>query len=763
MSAPFVWIFVCFAAGIWGSRFYYFDAVLLFPVIAIALLSARYAGFRLALASSLLLILLLGTALSQQGLTEYNGNDLRSLVRFREREVVSIEGRLLRTPEISREYFVLQVEVDLLSGIPCKGVARLTVTGDLEQPLVTGDRIQSFARLRLPRNFRTPGAFDYEQYLRGQNIHVMGSIKSSKLIHKIQQGKGVKSYFSTVRMSWIRRTILNYSPAEAGVLRALWLDDRGGLSQGQERILTDAGIFHVIAISGFHISVLLVILFLLLKHFVSFRIAIVTASLCLLFYFVLLEGRSSVTRAFLSFLVLAFAIWRYEHIRVANWICLSAWIQLLLNPQELYDAGFQLTYLSTATILFLVLPVCRIFRRLAKVYRYCLGFIVTGVVVQIVLIPYQLYVFHRVPVNTFLANIIAVPLSSVLIASSILLMPLPVLAKFLSIPVRQSIQILMDSAGLFAEHGVRIVPTPSLFLVFGFYSFLAFAVVAARLRWRAFFIALSLVFLTVTLIPKEREGAAHFQAHFLDVGQGDAILLEYPDGTFDLVDGGGFFNLEALDTGQAILLPYLCRMGVTALNRVFLTHAHADHMNGLISLMRYFPVKELYVTRQPVGTFGYQHFLRSINRGASAISRGTSFQQAGVRLEVLSPDDSNKRNRVANDDSLVLLIHYRGRRILLTGDVEMNAEEVLSRRFSQPIDYLKVPHHGSKTSSSPNFLRALKPRAAFISVGTNNWFGHPDPTVLDRYKENHVMVFRTDWHGTIKLRITGQGDEVITW
>ncbi len=333
---------------------------------------------------------------------------------------------------------------------------------DLNEVLIVGDHVQSFARMRLPRNFRTLGAFDYEQYLRAQGIHVLGTIKNSKLVHKTHGDRSFRSYFSAIRLKWIRNTIQNFSAPNAGILRALWLDDRGGLNQGQEQVLIDAGIFHVIAISGFHISVLLVILFYALKRFISFRWSIALACLLLFVYFLILEGRSSVTRAFLSFLILAFAIWRYEQIRLANWICLSAFIQLVLNPQELYDSGFQLTYLSTAAILFLVAPVCRKFSKFPKLYKYPLNFVVAGAIVQIVLIPYQIYLFHRIPLFTFFANIGAVPVSSVLIASSSLLMPIPMLARFLHRPIQATIAGFMNSAGLFADYGVRIMRFPSV-------------------------------------------------------------------------------------------------------------------------------------------------------------------------------------------------------------------------------------------------------------------------------------------------------------
>jgi competence protein ComEC len=661
---------------------------------------------------------------------------------------------------LSDEYFVLHLRIQSVSGVPCESRARLTVTGELKEPWIIGDRIQSFARFRLGKNFRTEGAFDYERHLRTEGIHVLGTIKSPLLIHRMGAEASFRRYTSRIRLNWIRNTIQNFSTPNSGILRALWLDDRGGLGRAEEQTLMDAGIFHVIAISGFHISVLLLLLFFGLKTILTFRWAVGAACLLMFGYFLILEGRSSVTRSFLSFLIFSFAIWRYERIQLGNWICLSAFVQLAMNPQELFDTGFHLTYLSTATILFIVVPVCKKLTGLSRLIRYPLNFIVAGVIVQVVLIPYQIYVFHRVPLFTFFANIVAVPISSVLIASSTILMPLPFLTKIVRMPVQGMIQVFLNSSGIFADQGVRIIPSSHLTVILGFYAILIFAIVAKRRLWKTALFASSCLLLFFILFPGAAKPGGVLQVHFLDVGQGDAILLEYPDGTYDLIDGGGFFNSDALDTGQAILIPYLCRLGVTRLHRVFLTHAHADHMNGLVSLMRYIPVDEFYITREPVGESSYQQFLRKINRAPVRISHGRRFEQGGVKLEVLSPDDSNRTLRVKNDDSLVLLVQYRGKSVLLTGDIEARGEQILGNRIQSRVDYVKVPHHGSKSSSSLALLETLRPHAAFISVGSNNWFGHPNPAVLSRYRQKHVLVYRTDLHGTIRLRISDHESRV---
>src|SRR4029079_17543861 len=143
--------------------------------------------------------------------------------------------------------------------------------------------------------------------------------------------------------------------------------------------------------------------------------------------------------------------------------------------------------------------------------------------------------------------------------------------------------------------------------------------------------------------------------------------------------------------------------------------------------------------------------LRNIQRTPIPICRGKKFNEGVVEIKVLAPDDARKTTKVANDDSLVLLLTYGKQKILLTGDIEFGAEKKLAGRILAPVDFLKVPHHGSRTSSSDLLLSILKPRIAFVSVGFNNWFGHPHPEVIERYRRKHVILYRTDRDGASSI------------
>lgn len=759
MFAPFVWIFVCFSAGIFAGKYCSIPAWLVAGAMLCAGLSLCSRKFYLALLAHGLFFFLLGQQFCVNQRQEYN-NDLRRWVQGNEGETVRIVGQVLSTPEISADYFTLRTRVVSISGSDLSGVVRLTVSGSATQFPMAGDVIETFGRLRLPIGFLAEGTFDYPQYLMKEGIHALGSVKSASLIHIIRRNHSVRFLFSSIRQRMISRIRANFSPSDAAILRALWLDDRSGLSRETEQILIDAGIFHVIAISGFHIGVVVFLSFLLLRKVVHYRIALVVLAIILLLYFLLLEGRSSITRSFLMFLILAFSVWRYETPNWSNVLCLSAMIQLIWNPMELFDPGFHLTYLSTAAILFLAVPVIKKIRLPRKFYQWIFDFLLTTIAIQFVLLPYQAYFFHKIPVISLLANWVAVPVSSILIAIGMIVLPLPFLQAIGEPILHFLLNCFVGSCEFFSVIWKHTIPIPSPILIVLFYLSLLGCLILRGWVIRSISAVVCILTAAVIAFPGDPEPKEYFRIHFIDVGQGDAILLEYPDGSFDLVDGGGSWNRDALDVGESVLVPYLSYCGVRSIHRVFLSHAHADHMNGLLTLLEYLPVQEFYVTRKPVGDPGYQALLRLLPAFPKSLKQGERIDQNGVSIEVLAPSDNRQTLRVANDDSMVLMVEFDGKRIILAGDAEKETESKLLLHNDLMVDFLKVPHHGSLSSSTGSFLDKMKMKAVFISVGRQNWFGHPHPEVLKRYRQRHALIYRTDQLGTIRLTLTGNQSSI---
>ncbi len=311
------------------------------------------------------------------------------------------------------------------------------------------------------------------------------------------------------------------------------------------------------------------------------------------------------------------------------------------------------------------------------------------------------------------------------------------------------------------------IPTPPVWL--GIVLSVAFVALAvARGRWRRAATGAAVAALLALLVwhpfpPEFHRG--QLEMSVMDVGQGDSILLVFPDGKRMLMDGGGIPTFghqtrSQLDTGEDIVAPYLWERGMRNVDIVALSHAHDDHIGGLPALVADFHPRELWTGATP-DSAGWRKLRDEAARDGVKVvplEAPRHFDFGGAAIDVLAPLADYVPNDIPkNNDSLVLRIRYGKRVFLLTGDVEKPIEyRMLDENEITPIDVLKVAHHGSRTSSTERFLDAANAAFAIISVGTDNSYGHPNRDVLARLSEHHAEVLRTDRHGLITVRTDGQ-------
>ena len=426
--------------------------------------------------------------------------------------------------------------------------------------------------------------------------------------------------------------------------------------------------------------------------------------------------------------------------------------------------------------------------------------VLLSVVIQWGMMPILAQDFHRVSLAGPLSNIPAVILTGMIVPLGFLTLLATFVWARLSLLLARMLGFLATSllaivkwVSAWPRVSYR-VPGPPIWLIVAFLVALICVAVAARaavalrtnrlarrefappirpLEWTAIvaLVALTALVATHPFAPILNRGK--LEVSVLDVGQGDSIFTAFPDGRTMLIDGGGQPGSEwvggqrsGLDVGEQVVSPYLWSRGIKRLDVIALTHAHHDHLDGLHSVMQNFRVGELWIGRDEE-THAFEDLLKEAReRGVPVVHEvsGSKFDWDGVTGDVLWPADLTPVNEASNDDSLVLRLEDGSVRFLLAGDIQKKVEQRLVKENPGiTADFLKVPHHGSKTSSTPDFVAAVAPKVAVVSAGEANPFGHPAPGTVERYAQAGVRLLRTDRDGAVTAITDGHGLTVTTF
>jgi competence protein ComEC len=387
-------------------------------------------------------------------------------------------------------------------------------------------------------------------------------------------------------------------------------------------------------------------------------------------------------------------------------------------------------------------------------------------------LPIVAFAFNRVTFSALILNYAAIPLVAAIMTIGYLFIPLALVSSTL---VRPPVFVLNFIIDLLRQTSHLLdfipllsfrVPTPHLWTIAGYFICLGLFVVPwknKKQRW-----ILSLCFLAFFMILITYPFPSHskdLKVTFIDVGQGDSVLLEFPGKTKMLVDGGGTPD-GSFDVGEKVLSPFLWRKGIKKIDYLVLTHAHPDHMNGLIAVARNFKIKNYWEGFSPQESDAYCQLMEALS---SRVTRkkmfsGDSISIGDIRIRVLHPIKKDPGiHRVHNNLSLVLHIINGQNSFLLTGDIEKESEaKILEGPAPLDSTVMKSPHHGSKSSSTMEFIEGVSPEIIVITVGRGNWYGLPHPDVLERYADFGATVYRTDLHGAIEITSNTMGISVRT-
>jgi competence protein ComEC len=607
----------------------------------------------------------------------------------------------------------------------------------------------------------------------------------------------------------------------SAMMRAVLIGDSSKLEKVWTEDFRRTGTYHALVISGLHITVLAgVFLFLMRLCFVPQGAALVATALVGWLYALVSGWQAPVIRAAAGFTMFVAVRYFYRKPRLLNLLAAIALGFLICDPEQMFEASFQLSFLSVAAIGALAIPLLertsaplaaglpglsepardphldpraahfrvelrliaetlwlwtRIPLRLwlaviglaARAFFFVYETAVISTTIQFGLaLPMALY-FHRLSITGVSANIfIMLPMSAVV--------PVGFLAIFTgwNVPAAIAGWLLAFSQWVARVHVAWEpdwrVPGPPLWLAITLTaSLIAMAVLRTRRVMLLSALAASAVLLAVVVThpfpPRVEPGMLELTA--IDVGQSESLFLSFPDGKLMLIDGGGIpafgrRRKARLDIGEDVVSPYLWSRSIRRLDTVVLSHAHEDHIGGLAAIIVNFRPRELWTgaTGDSPDWLRLRDLARSRGVRIVPLQAARKFAYGGASLEVLAPFSNYETGEsVRNNDSLALRLRYGRHTFLLTGDIERQVEwELAARGTLERSDVLKVAHHGSRTSSSAPFLDAVQPLFGLVSVGYGNSFNMPNPDVLERLEERHVRVLRTDDWGMVSISTDGR-------
>lgn len=724
------------------------------------------------------------------------------------------------TKHLNRQKCILRTEFleSKSKSFPVKGRIRLTVSGDA--PILSmGDRIVFWGRIRSIRNFSNPGGFNYQRYMAFKKVWGSVYVSAHKLT-RIEKnvGKGVGAVISGARhrMSGLIDKIGDKE--QQGVLKALIVGDRNAISPELRKAFNRVGAGHLLAISGLHIGIVATVSFLffrwMLSHIRFFLLnawtkkGAVLLSIVPVLVYGLLSGMSpSTQRAVIMVIVFLTAfLFEREH-DLINTLALAAMIILIVHPPSVFSISFQFSFAAVLAIIYGLSRLPPLWssgqsrtrkQKWSKATIKLYFFFMTSFFAVIGTLPLVMHYFNQVSLIGLPANVIFIPLIGFVVV------PLGIMAAFIYPLTVSGALVCLKAGSAVLEYVIKIINvisgwsfaaiktvTPNYLEIFCFYVlfWVLLNLKSVQIRMP---VALSkdqssqsknsiqkpviIVGLLMVLMLSADMGYWLYQrcwrddlrVTMIDVGHGNASLLELPHGYNMLIDGGGFSDNRVFDVGASIIAPFLWQKKIRTIDSIVLSHPNSDHLNGLIYIAENFHVKNVWTNHETANTFGYRIFMETIKKNniqMPAYNKITGVHDInGIHIDVLYPpvDFIEKKEietwRNLNNNSLVLKVSLGATSFLFPGDIKARAEYELISTAGDKLKstVLLAPHHGSRTSSTEPFLGKVNPEVVIISSRWKSRFGFPHPSVLKRYNKKECRVLETAHNGAVSMRTDGR-------
>ena len=765
--------------------------------------------FKIFLNSKVLITIFIFSVISNT-ITIYQNNKYNIIYKDKE----NLEGKALVVSEKEDKEYSYLYKIKVLN-IENKKEGKntylyLRVNKKSDILLEYGDIISFKGEFQEPSKKRNYGGFDYKNYLKTLKIYGTIKLENGEVLEK-NKGNILISFSNKISNSVKEKIYDLLNEREANLLIGLLLGDDDNIDNDIEEAFKISSLSHILAVSGMQVTYIITAIYFIFNNILGKRKTKIVIIIILIFYTILTGFSPSIVRASIMGILIMGAGLFYRKNDIWNSIAISLLLMLIYNPFLITNVGLQLSYLGTIGIILLNKTFLKMFNKI-KFEKYILNRKIINIVSKIIEIltvtisasiavfPIMLYNFNLFGtyflITNLLASIIIGPITifgTVIVIISFIFLKL---GKMFSIFLEIFLNILVLVSNFSKLPFSKIyITTPKIFMIIFYYVLIiVFNYIykiyhnrnlsLTQMRFRNL-IALYKYkikeiynnkksrkkFLSVLILIVFCFNICNFfiikrelKIYFVDVGQGDSTFIVTPKNETILIDGGGSLGTD-FDVGESTLLPYILDRGYKKIDLMFVSHFDQDHIGGLFKILEELKVEKVCISKQEEDSENYQKFLNIVkekNIQVLVVKIGDKIVlDKNLYFDILWPKDKQIEENKLNNNAIVMKLNYNNFSMMFTGDIEKKAEEEILETYKNSkileSDILKVAHHGSKTSTTDEFLSRVKPKIALIGVGKDNMFNHPSNTTIEKLENMGIKIYRTDLNGEISIFVDNNG------
>ncbi len=766
----------------------YFSTIPIFLVFTfLAFLNKKIKRYLTIFLSGHIILLFVLSAFFSFGYVKYLNRKYKSVLP---KEKVKITGIVKSNGEEKKYTSCYTVIVKNLQNLKDVSFKLYVKKAENSVKLEYGDTIELEGKVELPSEARNYGGFNEYNYFKSKKLYgkIYANSENIKITGKSKLSLDMIAFFARDNIKQRLKAYL--SEENINILVAVLLGQKDELAENTIEEFKKSNLMHLLCVSGAHVSALIIGINKI-TYFLGRNKKNIISIFIILVLFCITGFSASVTRASIMAIIPIIGKLLFKKSDTLNVLAISLIILLLYNPFVIYDLGFILSYAGTIGILLFANTISKIIHHLLKkennctgkfkkIKDYCCKIVATTASAQIILIPVIAYFFYTFSPMVLISNLIATPLFEIILYIGyvfiLLLYIFPAICNFIKVLLNICIFIFEKStqtSSLLTLSQIYIV-RPNIWIIVIYYIllFLLYVIIKRRrfkqikkyVEWiknnakKVITICTLITLIALTVDISIRD----FTVYFIDVGQGDCTLIKTKSNRTIMIDSGGNENIEEYDIGKQVLVPYLLTRGIKKLDYIMVSHFHADHCNGFIEVINRIKIGAILIAKQDTYTKEFdtiKNIAQKRKVSIKYVKQGDKIKlDNSTTLEILyiGKDVNN-----LNNTSIMARIKYNNFSILFTGDAEKEEEEAILKACDNKTlksNVLKVGHHGARTSSTQEFLDAVKPQIALIGVGEKNNFGHPSSEVINRLKSFNIEIYRTDQMGEITIKVNSKGE-----